>query len=146
MVVATTLLTPNFSCSGANARASMIVEQFGFVTMKPCCPPRFFLCTSSKARCSGFTSGISNGTSPSIRKAEELLITGKPARANAPSLARAMSPGKLEKISSQSSGGCGGAIVIDFTKAGIPPAKRHVQASWKLLPCEQTTDDLPATD
>ena len=46
---------------------------------------------------------------------------------------RAMSPGKLEKIRSQSSGGSGAATIIDLTNAGISPARRQVQASSKAL-------------
>ena len=64
-----------------------------------------------------------------MRCDEELLITGKPARANSGSASVAISPGKLEKTTSQSSGGAGGCTTICFTPSGMSPGKRQVQAS-----------------
>src|ERR1700676_1831092 len=73
-----------------------------------------------------------------MRKDEALLIIGYPARAKLSSAARATSDGKLESTTSQSSGGCGDCTTIDFTKAGMSPTSRHVQASPYDFPCERS--------
>ena len=64
-VVIMTLFKPN-GRSGASAIESTTVEQFGFVTMRPF-QPREAACTSSSARWSALISGMSSGTSASIR-------------------------------------------------------------------------------
>jgi hypothetical protein len=77
MVVAAAAEIPNWLCNGASAKASITVEQFGLVTRQPpFANPRRARCTSSRERWVWLTSGTSNGTSSSIRQAEELLITG----------------------------------------------------------------------
>src|SRR5207248_11401257 len=61
-----------FSCSGLSATTSCAVEQFGLAII-------FFLVKPETA--SAFTSGTINGTSGSIRQAEELSITTAPCAA-----------------------------------------------------------------
>src|SRR6201995_660638 len=60
------------SCKGFSATTSCAVEQFGFAMM-------FFLVKPAAA--AAFTSGTINGTSGSIRHADELSITTAPAAA-----------------------------------------------------------------
>src|SRR6266851_4727006 len=102
-VVTTHASTPNSRWSGASASAIPIAEQLGLVTRKP-----FSVRPSSTTKWSALTSGTSSGTSASMRYDDELLTTGTPAAAKHPSASRATSPGRLEKTTSQSSGGRGG--------------------------------------
>src|SRR5674476_1495259 len=67
-----TRLIVALSCSGLSATTSWAVEQFGLAMM-------FFLVKPATA--SAFTSGTINGTSGSMRQAEELSITTAPAAA-----------------------------------------------------------------
>src|SRR6185369_11405239 len=122
-----------------------MAEQLGLVTMKPRLKSRFVRWASIKARCSGFTSGISSGTSWPIRCDEELLITGYPARAKSYSALFAMSPGKLEKTKSHSSGGDGGCTMTSLIALGISPGKRQVHASAYVFPCDRSEAARAAT-
>ena len=115
----------------------MTVEQLGLVTMYPHLP-RPASRPSSSAKCSAFTSGMSSGTDSSRRCAEELLTTANPARAKAVSASPATSAGRLEKTTSQSSGGRGACTTSDRTAVGMSPGRRHVHASAYGRPCDRS--------
>src|SRR5437773_1727679 len=133
IVVMTTASTPKRACNGASASAIMIVEQLGLVPLNPR-PGR----RASIARCPALTSGISSGTSSSIRWDDELLMTGYPAAANCASTGPAMSAGRLESTMSQSSGGCGGRTCSARSADGTFPGRRHTHASPNVFPCERS--------
>ncbi len=84
--------------NGASAMTSMIVEQFGFVTINPSRPASRW--TSISPRCSGLTSGTTRGTIGSIRCELALLQTAMPASANVFSTSIAISAGSAEKTRS----------------------------------------------
>ena len=96
MLTSDTRRTPKRACSGASARASPIVVQFGLATMPP-------LPGSSNARCSGFTSGTTSGTPGEKRWLFALVTTSLPARAQADS----SSPATLAESAENTSGALG---------------------------------------
>src|SRR5687767_6112790 len=81
--------------SGANAIASTIVEQLGLVTIAP---DQHFTrrCSPISARWSALISGMSSGTTGSIRKLRALLTTTCPAFANAASMSPATEASRPE--------------------------------------------------
>jgi hypothetical protein len=83
-------------------------------------------------------SGTTSGTSSGIRYDDELLMTGKPAAANATSASTAMSEGKLEITRSQSSGGLQPNTFISFAASGISKGSFQLQTSAKRLPSERS--------
>src|SRR5262245_16076230 len=90
------------------------------------------------SRWSGLISGTTIGTSSGIRYDDELLMTGKPAAANAASASTAMSDGRLEITTSQSSGGLHPKTFISFTASGISNGSFQLQTSAKRLPSERS--------
>ncbi len=68
MVVTNTFSSPNAWCSGASAIVVTVAAQFALVTMPPpAAKPRTVRWWASNPRCGAFTSGMTSGTSPSIR-------------------------------------------------------------------------------
>jgi hypothetical protein len=86
---------PNAACSGASAIAAPVAAQLALVTIAPR-HPRRARCVSNAARCDALTSGITSGTSLSMRKFFALLSTMRPARANAGSISPAAAASSAE--------------------------------------------------
>jgi len=100
MLVIRTLSSPKVFSSGASDITNPTVVQLGLVTIMPF-HLRCVRCSRTRTRWSGLTSGISSGTSCSMRKLEEFDTTTWPAWANSFST----SPATLE--SSDENSNCG---------------------------------------
>ena len=141
MVTTFTALRPKASCSGFSAQTRWVVVQFGLVTMKPRSSRARVFWTGMSAVCSGLTSGISSGTSASMRCADAFEQTAKPAAASSSSTAPALPPGSAEKSSRTSDGiaaGSVGTTTMSATAAGMPPRSSHLHASAYRLPTERS--------
>ena len=132
MLTTFTAARPNASCSGFSAQTRWVVVQLGLVTMKPRFHPRRACWMGMSAVWSGLTSGISSGTSGSIRCAAAFEQTAKPAAASSSSTAPALPLGSAEKSSRTSDGIAAasvGTTIISATAGGIPPRSSHLHAS-----------------
>ena len=117
--------------------AKAMVEQLGLVTMNPS-HPLFLRCNSTNSKCSGLTSGITNGTSGSIRMAAALDATTIPASANWGSTILAMSAGNAENTMSTSLTSLGSVSTTVMFRAisGILQSKYQVTASSYFFPAD----------
>ena len=114
--------------NGASARASTMVEQLGLVTMQPD-HPLAALCSVSKARWSALTSGITSGTTGSMRWLRALLTTTCPARANSASTSPATEASRPENSSRGARPGVTRSTVISAMRSGRAAGRRHGVAS-----------------
>ena len=117
IVVTKTCSRPKLSMSGASAIARKIVEQFAFVTMAPVQPRRLCWCGTSE-RDAALISGMTRGTSSSMRWAEALEKTNWPRRAHSGSSWRAVAASSAEKMMRQGISSAAAETVIAATGSG----------------------------
>src|SRR5579863_3336980 len=114
-----------------------MAEQLGLVTTNP---PFFFrqLWHSISLMWSGFTSGITRGTSFTMRSALELVITAHPASAKRGSISFAIAESSAAKITCGAASGVAGDTFIFATDAGIGVFSRQRAASAYSFPSERS--------
>src|SRR5581483_10382166 len=125
-------------CSnGASAITNPIAEQFGLVTTNP--PDlRRQLWHSTSLMWSGFTSGMTRGTSVFMRSALELVTTAQPASAKRGSSSAAIPASKAAKMTFGAPAGLAGDTTILATSAGIAVFNFQRAASAYGLPSERS--------
>ena len=117
--------SPNASCRGARAIAATVAAQLALVTTPPVQPRA--RCESSSARCDALTSGITSGTSDSIRKFFALLSTKRPSRAKAGSSSAAAVASSAENTTGDRTvAGSQSVTVMPATLAGMTPSIQRV--------------------
>ena len=107
---------------------STTVEQLGLVTMRPD-HPRAAPCRASSARWSALTSGITSGTTGSMRWLRALLTTTCPARANSASTSPATDASRPENTSFGARPGVTRSTVMSAMRSGRAAGRRHGAAS-----------------
>ena len=105
-----------------------MVEQLGLVTMGPD-HPRAAPCSSSRARWSALISGITSGTSGSMRWLRALLTTACPARANSASTSPATEASRPENSSFGARPGVTRSTVMSAMRSGRAAGSRQGVAS-----------------
>src|ERR1700682_6180706 len=135
-VVTMTRWMPN-TRSGASAMARTMVEQFGLVEIFSF-HPRLRCCSGMIFRWPGLTSGMSSGTSGSMRWLRELDTTTWPACAKACSISVATLASMDENTRCGALPGLESSTVRSATPAGISPSSRHAVASRYFLPADRS--------
>src|SRR5258705_2443749 len=110
--------------------------QFGLVTMYP--PPVRLRCTASASRWSGLTSGISSGTSGSMRWLREFDTTAWPLFASAVSTSPATDESRPENRILDSNFSSQALTTRPAADSGRGVPSRHVHASLYGLPADQS--------
>src|SRR5215210_6393851 len=138
-------LIANFWCSGARATAATVAEQFALVTIAPL-QPRFLRWQSIRPRWSPLTSGITSGTSGSIRKFLVLLNTNFPAFANAISTSPATAASSAENTIGALTTPGSHAMTrrVEIVGGGGAPSSQRVTSPY-FLPAERSDAANSAT-
>src|SRR5262245_23928124 len=123
--------------------AKPITLQLGLVTMQP--PPVRRRWGSTAARCSGLTSGISRGTSASMRWLRAFDTTMCPCRARASSASPATDESSPEKSRRERNGPAIVPTVSPATASGRALARRQVAASRYGRPADRSDAATSAT-
>src|SRR5579863_9129342 len=137
MLVMLTFSSPHWLANGASDITRPTVVQLGLVTMVPF-HLRCFCCSRISARWSGLTSGISRGTSCSMRKFDELETTMWPAWANSCSTWPATLESREENSSCGAPPGLHSCTGNSQALLGMGSRNRQVQASRYVLPADRS--------
>ena len=120
---------PQTSTNGLSASAMPMTEQLGFVTSAPR-QPRVRRWSSMRLRCSGLTSGISNGTSAVMRYADAFEQTAVCA-AQSGSYSRAASVGSADKaIATSATTSLGCTIKWATSGGGLPSSTQRTSSPY----------------